>query len=221
MPVNSRNPNSRRTRPRRKQRAARGGDLVRLPRAIHSWPPAPHPLRWSAQAASLSVTATNIMDAIVVAVTAVLGYQVYDAFRLKEVRAWVVLNQAVGGASTPATVSISFPGGTTGYTGSMLETNATSMSTTEPAFCSLRPDPKSGQALLQSNGGAVVFRVDQLAGGKLVVEADFEYRYNNDNAPTAATSALVGATPGQFYFRGLDGLAAAGTSWPSMLTPAI
>jgi len=161
------------------------------------------------------------MDAIVVAVTAVLGYQVYDAFRLKEVRAWVVLNQAVGGASTPATVSISFPGGTVGYTGSMMETNATSMSTTEPAFCSLRPDPKSGQALFQSNAAAVVFRIDQLAGGKLVIEADLEYRYNNDNGPTAVTNALVAATAGQFYFRGMDGLAAAGTAWPSMLTPAI
>jgi len=168
------------------------------------------------------VTFTNLLDAILVATTAVLGVQVYDAVRVKRVRAWVVLNQAVGGAAAPgATVSISFPGGTTGVVGSQMETNATSISTTEPAFCELTPDPRSGQALYNSNGAVAAFRIDERGASRITIEADLEYRYNNDNAPTGLANALVGATAGQFYFRGLDGLAIAGTAWPTDLTPSL
>jgi len=163
-----------------------------------------------------------LLDAILVATTAVVGVQVYDAVRIKRVRAWVILNAALGGASIPgATVSISFPGGTTGVVGSQMETNATSISSTEPAFCELAPDPRSGQAFFNSNGAVAAFRIDERSASHLTIEADLEYRYNNDNAPTAVANALVGATAGQFYFRGMDGLALAATQWPADLGPSI
>jgi len=162
-----------------------------------------------------------LLDAVNVALTAATAVQIYDAVRIKRIRGWTTSNLQAGGANFAAPcLSLSLPGGSIGAVGSQLEVNCTTNSTTEPAYCTISPDPLSGNALFNSNGAVAAYRVDLQNGPqRVIVEADLEYRFSSDNAPTATANAPAGATPGQFYFRGMDGLAIAATLWPPSLFP--
>jgi len=162
-----------------------------------------------------------LLDGTFVAGSAITAFQVYDAVRIKRLRAWVVSDAAVGANGFIATVSISLPGGTIGATGVQQETNASSISNQETGFCTIKPDSRSGGALFQSNGAAVAFRIDVTGVARAIVEVDVDYEYNNDNAPTSIAVVPAGATPGQFYFGSMDGLRNAATAWASLLQPTI
>jgi len=155
-----------------------------------------------------------------VATSAVTAFQIYDAVRLIELRAWIVNDVTVGTAGY-SNVALSFPTVIAGGTGDQREINITSISTTEPAFGRIRADPKSAQSLFQSNAGGIAFRVD-VAGQspRIIIEADLEFVFNSDAAPIAVTNAPAAAAIGQFYFRGMDGLALAATLWPTALNPS-
>lgn len=155
-------------------------------------------------AATLAVTYTNLLDAYLVATTATAGSQVFQTCKIRRVQLW-----ATAAVGTPVSVSLEFSGVTTGVTGDQQTHSDTSMGI-QPAHVSARPNARSLAADYQLPSAAVAFTITVPAGGVIDVECSYRGQFN---AATACAQALVGAVPGAFYLRGLDGLAVAATNF--------
>jgi len=163
-------------------------------------------------AGTQSVTYQNLLDAICVAVTAVLGYQLFDSIKVKFVEMWDSAS-----SSTPTTVELSFPAGA-GFGGSGMVFQDTAIGG-GIAHVKGKPSKLSANSQYQSSSTNIAFDLVQVSVG-CIIDVGVMMR-NNDSAPIACQNALVGATIGDVYFRGLDGLAVAGTKFPSTLSQAI
>lgn len=158
----------------------------------------------TAAATSVSITGASILDTILTAVTAVLGYELFDIFRIRQVELW---GQAALG--TPSTVSVIF----TTNTGDQSIHTDTSLGV-KPAYVRAVPSDRSLASFWTTSTGTSVFTVTCPAGSVLDLSCDF--RTTNALA-VAAQNALVGATVGELYYRGLDGLAIAATNFPPIV----
>lgn len=157
------------------------------------------------------VTFANILDGIIVATTATAGTKLFDQVRVKAVEVWAAgLTPQSGVINLPATVMVTFNGDTTGASGDARVFSDTSMSI-EPAHVRAVPSKGSQASQWQANGAGNCFLLTCPSGAVIDVEVEFR---NDDSAPTA-TAALVGATAGEIYYRGLDSVAIATT----VLTP--
>lgn len=165
-------------------------------------------LRFIANAAfDGEISYANLLDSVLVAATATQGYQLYNTVRLIAVEMW-----HCPVASTVSTVSVIFDGQNTGLIGDLKIHSDSSMGLS-PAHVRARPSPNCGAALMQATGASSAFRLTVPSGA--VVDVTLEMR-NEFNGTTAVGSALVGATAGAVYLRGLDGLPIATT----VLVPA-
>jgi hypothetical protein len=154
-----------------------------------------------------AVATLNLLDAILIATTATQGYQLFDAVKVHLIELWAPPSASL---STPVTCGVSFPGNTTGDAGDGRIIADTSVSV-QPAHVVARPQKLSAAAMWQ--GTASGFNVFSLFGPTgMVVDVECLFR-NADTAPAVVTNALVAATTGQLYYRGLDGLAIAGTKF--------
>lgn len=157
-----------------------------------------------------NITFQNLLDMYLVASTAILGYDVFDIVKVKKIEVW-----ALGaGVATPVSVSLTFPGGGTGFAGDARSYQDTSVSEA-PAHIVCKPSKFSAAGMWQGSSAFVAFQIT--APTQSVVDIEVSMR-NTPVAPVAAAVALVGATPGQFYYRGADGQATAGTSWAPQAT---
>lgn len=161
-------------------------------------------LRFTATAATAAtfITYQNILDLMLVAVSAVQGYDVFDIVRVKQVEVW---SQAALG--TPSTVTVIFV--TPNFGDQSIHTD-TSLGV-KPAYVKAVPNESSLASFYQVTGAGNCFRLTCPAGS--VIDVVLDLKTTNVVAQVAA-NALVGATLGEFYFRGLDGLAIAGTNFP-------
>jgi len=163
-------------------------------------------LRFTATAASsTAITFADLLDTILVATTAVAGFDLFDIVRIVQVEVW---GQAALG--TPSSVSVVF----TTATGDRSIHTDTSLGV-KPAHVSARPSDKSLASFWQVFGAGAAFQLQCPAGS--VIDVSLEYRTAETFAPQAAQNALVTATAGDVYYRGLDGLAIAGTNFPPIL----
>jgi len=160
-------------------------------------------LRFTVTAAVVNTGVTNddILDACLVADTAVHGFQLFDAFKIKRIEIW---GQAALG--TPSTVECQFVENT-GDVGVHTDTSLG----VKPAYLSCRPSLRSLASFWNITGGNNIFVFTAPAGS--IIDLHLAFR-TSTAAPTALQNALVGANPGEFYFRGLDGLAIATTNLP-------
>jgi len=149
------------------------------------------------------VTAENLLDAMLVSTSATSGFQLFDAFKLKYVEIW---GQA--GVGTPSTVGLQFSSG--GNAGDLAEHTDTSLGI-KPAYLRAGPSRLSLASFWTASSGSTIFKCT--AGAGSIIDVHIAYRTSN-NAPVALANALVGAAVGEFYFRGLDGLAIATTNFP-------
>jgi len=157
--------------------------------------------------ASTSVSITNLLDAMLVATTGTQGFQLFDQVKVKSIEVWGIVAQ---GGTIPANIALTFSGNTTGDAGDGRVISDTSMGV-EPAHVFARPEKLSAAAMWQASSTVMnVFNIQAPAGS--VMDVEVSYR-NTEVAPTAVTNALVGATAGQFYYRGADGLPIASTIW--------
>jgi len=164
-------------------------------------------LRFVANAAvGQVVTYQNLLDLFLVATTAVAGFDLFATVKIRAVEVWA--DAVVGNA---ATVSVSFDGGTAGSVGDQRWHTDTSMGI-QPAHVKARPSAKALCSNYQLSSNAAAFYLACPTGA--VVDVELSYVQILGSA-VAAQNALVGATPGAFYTRGLDGLAVATTK----LTP--
>jgi hypothetical protein len=164
------------------------------------------PLRFTVTAAivNFGVTYVNLLDTILFATTAIAPYRVFDAVKLVKVRVWA--SAALG---TPTTVSVSFRGDQVGVTGDHRLISDTSLGF-QPAF--VEATPLQDSVLYQGIGAGAAFTLTAPAGS--IIEVHMQMR--NDDVATAAANVSVGATVGGIFYRGLDGLAAAGTNIPPL-----
>lgn len=150
------------------------------------------------------ITFQNILDSYLVATGAATGVQLFQTVRIRRVRIWAL---PVIGAAT--SVSLEFGGVTAGVTGDQMIRTDTSMGI-EPAHIDARPNARCLAAEYQLSSAAIAFNMAVPVGA--VVDLELSWR-GQFSAPTALANALVGATAGQLYLRGLDGLATATTSF--------
>jgi hypothetical protein len=149
-------------------------------------------------------TVTQVGQTMCVATTAIAGFCLFDVFRIKRVQIWGIAAQG-----TPTTVQVQFsPISQLGDANIHTDTSLG----VKPAYISAAPSRFSLASLFQNVASANdLFSVTAPAGS--IIDLSLSYR-TSSNAPVALTNALVGANPGEFYFRGLDSLATAGTNFP-------
>jgi hypothetical protein len=158
-------------------------------------------LRFTATAAaSLTVSPANVLDSMLVATTAIAGFQLFDAFKIKRIEAWGILAQG-----TPSTVEIQYAN----PTGDVAVHTDTSLGV-RPAYVTARPSKLSLASFWTVSGGNPLFSLVVPAGAIIDIHVNFR---TSSQGPVAVANALVGAAPGEFYFRGLDGLATAATNF--------
>lgn len=163
-------------------------------------------LRFLQTAASLQVnfSETQVMNTVIVAATAITGYQLFSSARIKFIEMWAM--SAVGGV--PQTVTCTFNGLGIGDAFTSTDTSIG----IEPAHVKVKPRKLSLAAMFFSSSGNILFTLGGPANTIIDVGIEFVYDWTSSNA---ATGALVGATPGATYLRGLDGLPTSMTGYPS------
>lgn len=155
-----------------------------------------------------TITYANILDSFLVATAATTGVQLFDMVKIRRVQMWAPSTSA----AVPTTVQVCFDGKTAGSVGDALQHTATSIGMTEPAYLDARPSKRSQASQFQgSSSNTAMILVMPV---NTILDVELTYVNALDNAtPTAVTSALVGATAGDLYFRGIDGGAVAGSKW--------
>lgn len=196
----------------RKQRGAHPGDGPRALVNAQTHPPPINPqithtqrLRFVTNANSVqkNITYQNLLDCLFVAATAITGFDLFDAVKIRRIELWCLFTNE----GTPVTIACSFPGAGTSLAGSGRQWSDTSMGIS-PCHLDIRPERASMPACWQASTNTVAFQLT--VPSQTVVDIEVSFR-NLDVAPVATQNPPVAATAGQFYYRGLDGLAIAAT----------
>jgi hypothetical protein len=164
-----------------------------------------------------TVTWAKLLDTILVATTATAGSQLFKRARIRYIEMWSV--QPVG---TTNTISLSFNGTTAGSIGDQITHSDTALGTTRPAHVRAKPRALSQAAQFQPSSAAVAFSVTTTDYTIMDVAVTFKGGNFQDVASvTGVANALVGATAGAVYWRGLDGAAIATTGFVPQGVPTI
>jgi hypothetical protein len=184
--------------------------LPNIPFPLLATPDLGHVFQFQAASAAteLAITRQNVLSLIMVAVTAVLGYSVIGAARIKKVRIW----SPIIAAFTPQTVQLEWNGG-------LYAPSAIHSAISEglfPAKVETKPPKMSSPDLWSltgaSNSTETLFTVTCPAGS--VIQLSLAVRLMDDE-PQPTPVPLVGATVGKTYYGYLDGLPSAGILPPS------
>jgi len=161
-------------------------------------------LRFTVKADALEtpITFDNLLDCILVADTAIHGFQLFDTVKIKFMELW-----GMAALGSPSTVGLQFF--TTG-TGDLDQHTDTSLGV-KPAYVRAGPSSKSLASFWSGPGGVQAFLLTAPAGS--IIDLHVVYR-TSTSTPTAVTNPLVGAVPGEIYFRGLDALDITTTNFP-------
>jgi len=187
-----------------------GGDDRRImhPPPIHPELTYKHRLRFTClTAGSQVVTAQNLLDCLLVSSTATAAWDLFDVVKIREVEMWAIS----AGTPSPTSVLLEFPGQSGAVAGDGRNYSDTSMGI-QPAHIRARPERLSGAAQWQASSSFAMFEVLNCSVGT-VIDVSCSFR-NIEVPPVAAQNATVGAVPGQWYFRGMDGLATGTTKFP-------
>lgn len=165
-------------------------------------------LRYTATAAAVNtvITFQNLLDTINMATTATAPFNLFQAVRIRFVEIF-----GIAALGTPATVSLSYFGATVGVVGDARIHTDTSLGF-EPAHLKVKPSARSLASLYQNSGATSAFLLNVPAGSIIDVGLSFIGEGAAGGA-TAAQNVSVGATVGTIFFRGLDGLAVAGSNF--------
>jgi hypothetical protein len=150
-----------------------------------------------------SITFQNLLDLLIMATSATTGADLFSAVRIKSVECWTT--PILG---TVSTVEVVFDGNTVGAIGDQRIHTDSSMGI-EPAHIIARPRPKSTAAMFQESGAIAAFFLTVPTG--TVVDVNLSFKQNMLGSGVATQNALVAATTGAVYARGLDGLPLATT----------
>jgi hypothetical protein len=172
-------------------------------------------LRFSSfnNAVDKNITFQNLLDTLLMAATATAGYDLFRFVKVRAVEVWAT-NSLGGNDDLPANVEVTFLGNTAGLVGDVSVHTDISMGV-EPAHVKAIPNSKSLASDFQVSSSAVAFKLQVPPNSVIDVSLTFRGQFV---APVAAQNALVGATAGDVYLRGLDGVATSGTQLPTVLS---
>lgn len=169
-------------------------------------------LRFKATSAlvNLVITGVDLLDLWCMADTTVSAFRLMSSVKLRKVEMWGPMASDL----VPVTVSCEFnTDPSTGIGGSNGLKSDTSMGSTRAAYLSFKPRDNSVAASWLARG--CTSNVMTLNGPiNTIVDVHLTSILQNGEAPLAVANALVAATVGTVYLRGLDGVAAATTQLP-------
>ncbi len=171
----------------------------------------------------MNVTYQNLLDAWFVAGTATTAFQLFDFVKIKHVTVRALPQNASSGNLT--SVSVEFPGLSTGQAGGGNQRTNSSLGYSSPAFIKVKPGSRSqaGQFQPSSVGTAFWVRATDVNGGALlgaVIDVGLVFRNSSDVNPAGVATARAGLVPGNVYFGGLDGATNAATAARTVFVPA-
>jgi hypothetical protein len=162
-------------------------------------------------AGSQNVTFADLLDLYLVATAATVVYDVFDAVRVNFVEIW----SASVSFGAPLSIYLEFNGANTaGLTGNAKAYSDTVMST-EPAHLLCKPGKNTASGMWNESSSNVAWSMTVPVN--TIIDVDCSFR-NLISPPQAAQNNSAGATVGQFYYRGLDGLAVATTKFTPVVT---
>lgn len=171
-------------------------------------------LRFKSNAAmsGLAISAVNLLDLLCMADTTTSAFRLMSSVLLRKVEIWGPMASDL----SPVTVSAEFQtDASTGIGGSNALKSDTSMGSTRCAYVGFKPRTNSLASLWQ--GRASVQSLMKLSGPTgSIVDVHLTFVLQNGETPLAVANALVAATVGTVYCRGLDGVAAATTVLPPL-----
>ncbi len=169
-------------------------------------------LRFTAVAAGTSIiTFDNLLDTQLVAVTATSGRAVFSNIRVRSVEIWSP-PPAAGTAVTCGVIWSAVTGGN--FDAESRYITDTSLGVVPAHVRATVPNWQESTMWQVSGTGAEAFTIQYTAGSIIEVTFDAIQCFGTGVPVRTAANALVSATVGAFYFRGLDGLATAGTNFP-------
>jgi len=146
------------------------------------------------------ITFQNLLDTLLMATSAVAGFDLFRLVKIRKVEIWAV--PVIGNATS---ITLQYNGVTAGAVGDQQLHTDTSMGI-QPAHVSARPSPRCLAADFQPSSSAAAFSLTCPAGSVVDVSLSFRGAFAT---PVAVQNALVAASVGGVYLRGLDGLAKA------------
>lgn len=176
---------------------------------------------------SFAVTYGNLLDVWFVATSATTGKQLFDFVRIKQVRVMACASPNTASTASPVTtVGVEFYGLNFGQIGSGRQATQTKLGINGMSCVALGPDPKSQAGQWQPSSTVTAFAIRAidyntapLAG--VIIEVDVDLKNSADVSPAAINTPPAGATPGELYFGGLDGLRLAGTQAYCVFQPRL
>jgi len=156
---------------------------------------------------SSPITYQNLLDTINIALTAATAVDLFDQVRVNFVEIWAAPAQG----NAPAQVALEYSGTTLGQAGDGRIHSDSSMGV-EPAHVRAAPSRLSQSAQWQPSSAHTAFQIT--CPVQSIIDVDLSFRTVQSDAPLATQNVPAGATVGQLYYRGLDGLAIAGTEMP-------
>jgi len=163
----------------------------------------------NAQVTAVTITAQNIGDTQLIATSATQGYALFSAWKLRSVRMWAVPN-TVG---NPVQIAFEwFQNNGYGFSSRPVLHSCSSMGLDSPAVIFVKPEKTSLQAYWQTAGGGANFFTITCPPGT-IIEVTLDCAMTDGTANAALQNPIAGATAGEFYYRGLDGVALATTKF--------
>ncbi len=163
-------------------------------------------------AVSQNITVQNVLDTILHAKTTTTGSDVFHSVRIRSVNVYAAQANNVTSAPNTSSIAVVFQGGGISLGGDGGE-YAASMLGTEPTMLRAVPRKNSFAGSFQVSSSQVLFILDIPAYAQGVIDVVADYR-TSIVTNVSCQNALVGATAGCLYFRGLDGLAIATSILP-------
>jgi hypothetical protein len=163
-------------------------------------------LRFTTTAAiSQQITYDNLLDTVVMPVTAILAYDLFYAVKIRRIKVWAL--PVIGQSNS---IAVIFDATATGFVGDRKVHQDSSMGI-EPAFLNVAPEKDSLASKFQVASANNAFFIEAPTGS--VIDVELTYRSDVLGGAIAAQNATVGATIGAIAYRGLDGLAKATSNY--------
>lgn len=171
-------------------------------------------VRWTttqalgSQTSLSTVTFVNIGDIVGIAVSATVGYQLFnDCVRVRRVSIW----GSPSATGTATTCAVDFSGTTTGAVGESQRYVDTAIGLTTGPIVHARPSKLSQAGMWQrTTAGATAFTF-QCTGGS-IVELEFDGVNSEGAVGNPVQAAIVGGTVGATFMRDIQGQAFAGAT---------
>jgi len=204
--MNSRKTKNLKNRAPRSARTTKQSSLTHPP-AIEGFEVVHHTkLRFTTGAAfGGNITYQNLLDTLCIATTAIAPFALFQFVKVKQLELW-----SIAALGTASTLTCSFDGSTAGSQGDLVTHTDVSMGI-QPAHLRVRPKLDTLASKYQPSSAAVAFYLDIPIG--TILDVSLSFKGSAFGSARAAQNASVGATVGQTFWRGLDGVAVAASSF--------